>query len=323
MAGEVEVRIPRLRYDITMPLIEGRVEIDGVRLVVDPSAPGGTAVDADGPVAKGEFGLVDLNMGNLLPAIEAGWEVVGLPVFSKRKPVYTFMFCRADAGIDTPKDLEGRRVMSSLTGSALSIWTKGLLRHRYDVDVESITWISGGERWPVYNPRWKTEAPKARKNAFEALVDGDVDATMTDISDGALFEKLETDPRTKRLFPDYRAEDKTLYDATGIFTPVHIIAMSKKLDREYPDLGGKLYQAFEQAKEIAYQDILNDRAGFSVVYLRERLVEQMRDWGDVFKYGITANRSTIDAFAEYNDEQGSVQHRFSDEESFAASTLGT
>ena len=57
----------------------------------------------------GEFGLCDLNIGYWLPAIEAGWEIVGLPVFSKRKPVYQLIFTHADSEIRSPKDLEGEK----------------------------------------------------------------------------------------------------------------------------------------------------------------------------------------------------------------------
>lgn len=324
MAEEIEVQMPMMRYDITMPLIEGRILIDGVKLAPSRQAPGGTAFGEDSPLKTGEFGLVDLNMGSFLPAIEAGWELVGLPVFSKRKPVLTYVFCRAEAGINSPKDLEGKRVRSSLAGSAIAIWLKGLLRHRYGVDVEKITWVTGREMWPSHNPGWKTEQMEGRKSAFDSLVDGDVDATMVDVSDGDLFEKLEHDPRVKRLFPNYLEEDRRLYQETGIYTPVHMIAMSRKLDRQHPDLAAKLYDAFERAKQTAYDDILSDRGGFSVVYLRERFLEQMRDWGDPFKYGVTANKATIDTFfGEYNPEQGVAQTAHGYEQMFASSTLDT
>jgi 4,5-dihydroxyphthalate decarboxylase len=139
-----------------------------------------------------------------------------------------------------------------------------------------------------------------RRNPWERLLDGEVDAIITDISDGKAFETLEGDSRVKRLCPDYVAEDRKLYAETGVYPVMHLIVMSKKLDREQPDLARKLYDAFDQAKSMAYTDILNDRAGFSVVYLRERLVEQQREWGDPWKYGVAANRNFIDAFVQYN-----------------------
>jgi ABC-type nitrate/sulfonate/bicarbonate transport system substrate-binding protein len=146
---------------------------------------------------------------------------------------------------------------------------------------------------------------------------------MTDISDGKAFDTLENDPRFKRLWPNYIDEDLKLYKETGIYTPVHCVAMSRKLDEAHPDLAAKLYEAFEKSKQIAREDILNDRAGFSVVNLRERFVEQERVWGDPFKHGISANQGTLDTFFEYNYDFGIVKNRYAYEQVFASSTLDT
>ena len=103
----------------------------------------------------------------------------------------------------------------------------------------------------------------------QRLIAGELDAIITDISDTKMFENLENHPKIKRLFPDYLNEDQKLYRETAIYTPVHMIVMSRKLDRERPELAAKFYAAFEKAKALAYDDILSDRGGFSVVYLRE------------------------------------------------------
>ena len=51
----------------------------------------------------------------------------------------------------------------------------------------------------------------------------------------------------------------------------------------------------------ARTDIMNDRAGFSVVYLREALLEQERTWGDPFKYGISATKAgSTKAVSQYD-----------------------
>jgi len=157
----------------------------------------------------------------------------------------------------------------------------------------------------------------------QRLIGGEFDALITDISDTKLFRALESDPKVKRLFTDHVAEDKKLYRETGIFTPVHMIVMSRKLDREHPDLAGKFYAAFEQAKQIAYDEILSDRSGFSVVYLRERMKEQIEAWNDPWKYGLKANQATIDAFIKYNVEQGMIRSKPTYADIFAAGTLAT
>src|SRR5437773_2252585 len=101
------------------------------------------------------------------------------------------------------------------------------------------------------------------------------------------------------------------------------MVMSKKLDRQQPHLAGKIFQAFERSKEMAYTDILNDRAGFGVLYFRERKEEQVEEWGDPWVHGITANKNVIDTYIQYNVEQGHLKSPLSYEQLFAASTLDT
>ena len=318
----LEIEFPVMRYDITMPLLEGRVPIDGVKL---KSVKSSSMVNKEDPkMMTGDFGLMDLNIGYFLPAVEAGWEIIGLPVFSKRKPVYQLIFCHTDAGIRTPKDFTAKRIGSRTYRTALTVWARGLLRERYGVDFSNVQWVlQAKEVFPVHDTKAKIEYVDESKNMSQRLIAGELDAIITDISDTKMFENLETSPKVKRLFANYVEEDQKLYRETGIYTPVHMIVMSRKLDRERPDLAAKFYAAFEKAKQIAYDDILSDRGGFSVVYLRERMKEEIAAWGDPWKHGITANKTTIDAFIKYNVEQGMIRSAPSYAEVFASGALDT
>jgi 4,5-dihydroxyphthalate decarboxylase len=324
MADEgLDLQVSNMRYDITMPLFDGRVQIEGVTL--KPMRIPAMIFNEDSPYKDGSFGIADLNVMYWLPAIEAGWQIIGLPLWVKRKPVYEYVFCRTDRGINSPKDLEGKRIGSRPYRLSTTIWLKGLLQHRHGVDISTFRWVIwGNEIFPLHDQNARIEAPSdPQKTPVDALLDGDVDAIMTDISDTKLFQTLENSPSVKRLFPDYMAEDRKLYDETGIFTPAHMMVMSRKLDQEHPELARKVYDAFEKAKAMAYDDILSDRAGFSTVYLREALLEQMKKWGDPWKYGMSANRREIDTFIQYNREQGLVSRDFSYADVFAEGTLDT
>ena len=318
----MEIEFPIMRYDITMPLLEGRVGIDGVKL--KPVKSSSMINQEDPKMRAGEFGLCDLNIGYFLPAIEAGWEIIGLPVFSKRKPVYQLIFCHAEAGIRSPKDLQGKKIGSRTYRTALTVWARGLLQDRYGLDLSTVQWIvQAREVFPIHDASAKIAYVDGQKNMVERLIGGELDALITDISDARLFQILESSPKVKRLFPDYVMADQKLYQETGIYTPVHMIIMSRKLDREHPDLAAKFYAAFEQAKQIAYDDVLSDRGGFSVVYLRERMKDQIETWGDPWKYGLKANQSTIDTFIKYNVEQGMIRSLPSYADILAAGTLDT
>ena len=318
----LEIELSQMRYDITMPLFEGRVPIDGVMLKTVRTS---SMINTEDPKLKaGDFGLLDLNLGYFLPAIEAGWDIVGLPVFSKRKPVYQLLFCNLDSAIRQPADLAGKKIGSRTYRTALTVWARGLLKERHSVDFSRIKWVlQGREVFSVHDPSLNIEYVDDSKNMVQRLIAGELDALVTDISDTKLFEALESNPKVRRLFPNYVEDDSELHKDAGIFTPVHMIVMSRKLDRERPELAAKLYAAFEKAKEIAYDDILSDRGGFSVVYLREKMKEQMARWGDPWQYGIRANKTTIDAFIKYNVEQGMIRRAPSYAEIFAASVLDT
>ena len=318
----IEIEFPAMRYDVTMPLLEGRVPIDGVTLKPVKSS---SMINKEDPKLKaGNFGLTDLNIGYFLPAIEAGWEIIGLPVFSKRKPAYQLIFCHADSGIHAPKDLAGKRIGSRTYRTALTVWARGLLKERHGVDFAKVQWVlQAKEVFPVHDTSVKIEYVDESKNMSQRLIAGELDAIITDISDTKMFENLENHPKVKRLFADYAAEDQKLYRETGIFTPVHMIVMSRKLDGERPELAAKLFAAFEKAKAIAYDDILSDRGGFSVAYLREAMKQQMAAWGDPWEYGIKANKSTIDTFIKYNVDQGMIRYQPSYADIFAAGTLDT
>ena len=318
----LEVEFPVMRYDITLPLLEGRVPIDGVTLKPVKSS---SMINKEDPKLKaGDFGLMDLNIGYFLPALEAGWEIVGLPVFSKRKPAYQLIFCHADSGIQKPRDLAGKTIGSRTYRTALTVWARGLLTEYYGVDFSKVQWIlQAKEVFPVHDANVKIDYVDESKNMSQRLIAGELDAIITDISDTKMFENLEGNPKIKRLFPDYLNEDRKLYRQTAIFTPVHMIVMSRKLDREHPELAGTFFAAFEKAKALAYDDTLSDRGGFSVVYLREAMQQQLASWGDPWKYGVTANRPTIDAFIKYNVEQGMIRTAPAYEQIFAAATLNS
>jgi 4,5-dihydroxyphthalate decarboxylase len=318
----LEIEFPVMRYDVTMPLLEGRVPVDGIKF--KPVKSSSMVNKEDPKMMAGDFGLMDLNIGYFLPAIEAGWQIIGLPVFSKRKPAYQLIFCHTKAGIRAPRDLAGKRVGSRTYRTALTVWTRGLLSERHGVDFSKVQWVlQAKEVFPVHDTSVSIEYVDESRNMSQRLMAGELDAIITDISDTKMFDNLEGNPKIKRLFPNYLEEDQQLYRDTGIFTPVHMIVMSRKLDRESPDLAAKLYAAFEKAKQIAYDDILSDRGGFSVAYLRERMKEQMAAWGDPWKYGIKANTTTIDAFIKYNVEQGMIRSAPAYSDIFAAGTLDT
>jgi 4,5-dihydroxyphthalate decarboxylase len=315
----ITLSLSKMRYDITMPIIDGRIGVEGVTFAQRADSP---MVMGDVPALRtGDFGLWDLNLGYWLNGIEAGWDFVTLPLFIKRKSVLQIIWVRSD--IKSPNDMNGKRVGSRSYRTSNTIWARGLLAEHYGVDVSSLTWaVQTKEHFPQHRPA-KIEQIDPKASLADLLIAGEIDAMITDISDGALWQRLESHPTIHRLVPDYRSEDLRLHREAGIFPPMHLLVMGGPVARQHPDLARKIYDAFEQAKSLAYQDTLNDRSGLTLVDLREQFVAQQTAWGDPWPYGIKANRRMIDAFVRYNVEQGAIEKPLSDARIFAAGTLDT
>ena len=81
------------------------------------------------------------------------------------------------------------------------------------------------------------------ESPWDRLLNGEVSGIISDISDGLAWEKLEPATNVHRLF-EYIVEDRTLFEETSMYTPMHLIVMSKKLDRENPGLARSSYSYF-------------------------------------------------------------------------------
>ena len=268
MKLEISVGYASMTYEIVRPLMEGRVKIEGIEL--DPVEELGPTPTEDSRMKTGDFGLCDLNMGYWLAAIDQGWDIIGLPIFVKRKSAHWYMVVRNDRGIGGPKDLEGKRIATRSFRSAIVTWCRGLLKHRHGVDTSTFKWLvtDAEDYFPIYdksaNVEVVTDGKTSVKDHLQRLLDGEIDAFLGDISDPELFGWVESDHRIRRLFPDYMNEDLLLWRDESIFTPVHMMVMSGKLTRENPDLAMRIYKAFEDSKAQAYYDLLRDRVVFQL-----------------------------------------------------------
>src|SRR4051812_45897626 len=95
-------------YDRVRPLFDGRVTVEGARIVPVKMATEQTFPRA---VTRAEFDVSELSLSSQLVQISRGEaQYVAIPVPVSRAFRHGCIYLRADAGIATPKDLEGRRV---------------------------------------------------------------------------------------------------------------------------------------------------------------------------------------------------------------------
>lgn len=325
IALEAQGARPNFRYDIMQPLMQGRAPIDGA--VLRPSGVNDLAGFYNNPRFKsGDFGLLDINMGDVVPAIDAGWDLRCLPIFIKRKPVYNYLWVRADRGIDQPKDLEGKTFGTVGYNSSISVYTRGFLQHFHGVDLTKLRWlVNGPGPFPIHNSGIRIDqAAGPPKSSAQRLLDGEIDASTGDITDLAMWRALESRSDVKRFFAKYDSENLKLWQERGIYTPVHIMVIGGKLNREQPDIARKVYDAFERSRQLAYEDALSDATGYSIkTSMRELLRDELGQLGEIYTHGLSRNATVVDLFLDFCNEQGLTSKRLSREQVFAADTLDT
>ena len=140
---------------------------------------------------------------------------VALPVFPSRVFRHGYIFVNRRSGVRTPKDLEGRRVGLPLYTQTAAIWARGHLMHQFGVDLDSIRWVEGavegaGTHGKPRAPSLLRHTPIEQNTSGTSLADllakGEIDALIGSRKP----DTLGRDGDVVRLFPDYRALERTL-----------------------------------------------------------------------------------------------------------------
>ena len=294
-------------YEIVRPLIDGKVEVDGVDLTI--------LTDMDSAtrhwrfLRNGEFDVAEVSSSSYLAARDNDWPFRAIPVFLHRRFRHGFMFINTTKGISKPSDLIGRRVGVKTLMTSAVLWMRGILQHEYGVPLNSIEWVAEIEDDVnvTLPPDIKYSCLPNDKSVETMLAEGELDAVFH--SD---FVKpfLAHDPRVARLFPDSKAEEMAYYQRTGIFPIMHVVGIRQSLAEQYPWLAINLFRAFNEAKAIAMECMRNPRI-VPLAWYRAAWEEQEQILGpDPWEYGLTdKNRKILETLVSYSYEQGLIRTR--------------
>ena len=236
--------------------------------------------------------------------------LVAIPIFPSRAFRTGFISIRTDRGINSPKDLEGRRIGVPLYTITAAIFIRGYLQHECGVDIKSIKWVEGAVNTagshgsPTILPLLKPadiEVNRSGKSLSELIDEGSIDGTIGT----SLPESIRTNPNVDRLFPDYVELEKEYYRRTGVYPIMHLIAIKKDIYERYPFVATSLYNAFVESKNIALKKMYNLRALKYMTPWLMRDIDEIFDTfdGDPWPYGLEKNRATLEALVTYLVDQ--------------------
>src|ERR1043165_3373424 len=114
-------------YDRTRPLIDGRVEAEGIDLEIKVLRPRQTFLRMLG---HREFQISEISPVSFASLKGRGdCPFVAVPVALSKIFRHSCIYIRTDAGIRTPQDFRGKRVGTTQLGSTATIFMNGMLRH--------------------------------------------------------------------------------------------------------------------------------------------------------------------------------------------------
>src|SRR4029453_12351053 len=133
-------------YDRNRPLIDGVVQIDGVKPVVMTLSPEEMFFRA---MRHEAFDVCELSLSSyVLRTARGDCPYVGIPAFLSPAFRPTSIIARTDRGTAKPQDLKGKRVGPPEWQLTANVWTRALLEEDYGVKPSDIRWVRGGLEGP-------------------------------------------------------------------------------------------------------------------------------------------------------------------------------
>ncbi len=329
MTRPVTLTFATYTYDRMAPILDGRVGVDGAKIA--PIVLGSEDLFPRA-VQRAEFDVCEVSFSSYLMQVSHGTsQYTAVPAFASRAFRHDCIYVNSASGIETPKDLEGKRVGVPEYQATMVVWVRGILQDEHGVDFTRLRYRNGGINRPGRKERLQLELPDEidiepvpeGETLNGMLVRGDLDAV---ISPQMLKSFAEGHPNVRRLFENPAEAARAYYRKTGFFPIMHVMAVRTAILEEHPGLAAPIYRALIEARDMAYAE-LQQMAEYSsstlmLPFYAADLAETKALMGENYwSYGAEANRAELETLFRYSHEQHLSTRLLSLEDVFAEETL--
>jgi len=241
-------------------------------------------------VREQKFDLSELAILTYLQARVYGKPYILLPATILGRSQHHTIFYNAERGALAPQDLEGRRVGVRAYTQTTGTWVRGILAEDYGVDCKRVRWITYEDPHlaEYHDPPWVERAPSGKQLA-QMLLEGELDA--------AILGDVSPDPRLKPLIPDAQDAARRWAETHGGVPINHMAVMRTEIVKSRPDVVREVFRLLRESKEMAPA---KDR--------------------DAIRFGVEANRRSLEIIIEYALAQQLIPRRFTVDELFDDTT---
>ena len=200
------------------------------------------------------------------------------------------------SGIESPKDLEGRKVGARSYTFTPGVWTRGILSSEYGVDLGAVTWVLSGDEHVEEYAAPPNVVSSLSNDLAEMLLSGEIDA--------AILPGPVDSPDILPLFPEAHEADDAWHKKTGLYPISHLLVVKDATLEANEALATELFDAFSQAKALHLPSLQAGKASDAMDNTMLRLGEIVGD--DPIPYGYERARETLETFIGFNVEQGVI-----------------
>lgn len=308
-SGTIVLETAIATYPHTKGLKDGTVTVRGAELEHVEVSP---IVGAFRRMVRSlEFDVSEMAITTYLTAKAYGKPFTALPVFVMRQFHHSPIVYNVNAGVKSPKDLEGKKVGVRAYTVTTGVWARGILASEYGVDLDKVTWVVVDEEHvqEYGKPANVLERPKA--NLAEMVAKGELAAAI-----GA--GKVDS-PDVKPLIPNAAEAEAAWYRKTGIYPLNHTVVVKDSLLQADPTLAPRLCEAFTAAKALFLDQL---KSGAALPDDAQALAKRRSVVGDdPLPNGLPKNRIAMEAIIRFAVNQKILPRPVKPEDVFAASTL--
>ncbi len=240
-------------------------------------------------VREARFDVGELAIVTYLQARDHGKPYVLIPATVLGRGQHHAIVYNPQRGVLSAHDLAGKRIGVRAYTQTTGAWVRGFLNDDYGVEIAGVRWVTFEDPHVAEfkDPDFVVRAPEGKALA-QMLLDGEIDA--------AIVGDKTPDPRLAPLIPDANTAAETWAKTHGGVPINHMMVIRDTISKSRPDLVKEIYRVLRESRRAAPppEDGL----------------------ADPWRFGVEANRRSLEIIIDYSFRQKLISRMFSVDELF-------
>jgi 4,5-dihydroxyphthalate decarboxylase len=279
-----------------------------------------------------QFDVSEISLAKFSALRAAGDDsLIGLPVFPSRMFRHSSIYVRRDSALTEPSQLSGVRVGIPEWAQTAAVYTRGLLQHHYGVDLTSVKWVQAGvneagrrEKVALSLPAGIAVDRRPTETLSDLLLHGEIDAVLAAHAPDCFYQRPD---EVIRMFADSLEAEQKYFQASGVFPIMHAVAVRREVVDANPWVLNSLYKAFVEARDRSVARARDTTVSYYPIPWLAAHIHQIEgvigSAGELWPYGVEANRRTLESFLQFGLEQGVLSNHLDADDMFASAVEDT